>query len=74
MIEKIIGKWIEKNRYRSGVYLSNGTERLGSRNKPESVPIAFAGPFDLSTVKSGFSRSAICLFTRSISTTSFFDS
>jgi hypothetical protein len=52
-------------------YLSNGAERLGIRDRLDSTPIAFAGAFDHWP---GFSRSAICLFTRSISTTSFFDS
>jgi hypothetical protein len=63
---------LEKNRYSS--YRSNGAERLGSRKKPESLLMAFTAPFDISSIRPGFSRSAICRFTRSISTTSFFDS
>jgi hypothetical protein len=51
-------------------YLSNGAERLGSRKKPESVLTTF----EISAFSPGFSRSAICRFTRSINTTSFFDS
>jgi hypothetical protein len=40
----------EKNRY--GSYLSNGAERLGSRNKPEAL-------LDGSPTRPGLSRSAI---------------
>src|SRR5208283_7206 len=57
----------------SGDYLSSGAERLGSRNTPDSV-VTPTGGFNASTFAPGFWRSAICLFTRSISTRSFFDS
>jgi len=54
-------------------YLSNNAERLGSRNRPDSMLIAATGGFGPSTFRD-FSRSAICRFTRSISVISFFDS
>jgi hypothetical protein len=50
-------------------YLSNGAWRLGSRNSPEFVLDTETGRFGDSI--SGWSRSAICRFTRSISTTNF---
>jgi hypothetical protein len=54
-------------------YLSRGTDLLGKRNRPWSAltPLAALSRCDVSA---GFSRSAICLFTRSIKAANFFDS
>jgi len=54
-------------------YLSIGAARLGSR-KPDYALVAPIGGFGMSLLGPGLSRSAICRFTRSINTTSFFDS
>ena len=56
----------------SDCYLSKGAERLGSRKMLDSLLIAEC--FGPSRLRPGFSRSAICRFTRSISTINFFDS
>ncbi len=55
-------------------YRSNGAERLGSRFAGDSARMTFTGPLPKLAVDPSLFRSAICRFTRSISTISFLDS